>query len=401
MRVAADGLLPCALVGVGVLEQAQLEFHGQYPPHDLIDALLRDLPRLNQVGHRLAPEGVRVIQPLHVQAIVQRQLDGVAIGGHQFVVVFNARHAAPVRAGVALHVEAVVQHLFQIVLGGHQHVAVHAVVADHHVIRARLANGRLEHRQIAPLHLARARAGGRAIGAALGDAVDAIVFRFADHGIRAADVALLLAGNDGHRHAGGEVGVLAERLLHPPPARVARHVQIRRQNLLHAKAARLAADRLADLANERRVERRAEIDRAGEDCAAQAADPVQRLTGEDYRDAEAAVLHKEFLQPVLHRRDGVVVVQKAGTGVAAQRQQVVKAVICVQIDAAMVPFRAFGGIVHAADHVGLRRLFGGGHAGEQILHPLRHRQRRVFILGAIVHASLLLFGDGRCHLSTV
>ena len=114
---------------------------------------------------------------------------------------FDAQYAAPVGTGIALELHAVFEYILQIPFRTHQGIAVHAVVADHHIARTAFADAGLKHRQIAAFHLAAACAGGGAVGAALGNAMHAVVLRLGYNSVRPSQIILLLAGDDGGRHA--------------------------------------------------------------------------------------------------------------------------------------------------------------------------------------------------------
>jgi hypothetical protein len=193
-------------------------------------------------------------------------------------------------------------------------------------------------------------------------------------------VEFAVAGHRRHRPAlaegGGEVGVLAVGLLDAPPAGVAGEVEIRREDLADARRARLGADCLRDLADERVVEGRAERDRLREDGAAGVADAMERLARHQERDAEARLLAEEAL-------DRVEAPGRREVGVGVRRPVAVAAGFArVLVD------------VEAPHEAHLRDFLADGHAPEQILDALVDRCCGILVEGVeIRHGPVSQIGE--------
>ena len=297
-----DGL---RLVDVGVLEQPGAELHAQDPPHRVVDAGHRDAV----LGQQLLAEVADVrADHLRVGAGVERGLRRVrSVGGD--AVAARARVRVHRRAGpqlgdgrvVALD-EAVEAPLLledvRLGLGvGAPGDAADGVERAHRGVRARVDRG-LERRQVEVAQPLLGHVGRVVLTAALGLAVGGEVLDARDD-LVGRRVVVALGGLDARgREDGAEVRVLAGGLGDAAPARLVGDVDHRAVDLLDADRRRLArGDRVVG-GGHRRVEAARGAQRHGEDRAV----AVDRVVGEEDRDVQPRLLHRDVLEVVDLRR---------------------------------------------------------------------------------------------------
>ena len=102
----------------------------------------------------------------------------------------------------------------------------------------------------------------------------------------------------GHAQPRHQIRILAERLLHAPPPRLAGDVHHGRQRLVRAARPRLGGGHRVEPLDQAGVERRAKTDRLRETGALLRRLAVQALLVEDHRDAEPRLLDEEPLNRV-------------------------------------------------------------------------------------------------------
>ncbi len=172
--------------------------------------------------------------------------------------------------------------------GGH---AIGLGVRRHHRAGPALAQRHLERRQRDVRELPDPRTDrGQVPGAGRGRVPGEVLER-GDHPRR------LQAAHIGRADGADQVRVLADRLLHPPPARVAHHVQDGGQALVGADRAQVPADAPAHLLDQRRVEGRAPGERHRVRRGPPGGEPGQALLMGHGRDAEAARRDDPALRP--------------------------------------------------------------------------------------------------------
>ena len=293
---------------VGVEPEAELR--AQDAAHGGVDQRHRHLAAGDGVDERLPVEDAG------------RHLDVEAGGdrGHG-----AARAEDPVGLDEALEAPVALQDVVQQVRVLGAVVPVHLVVGRHHRRGAASLHGLGEVRQVdlaqRPLVDRHVDAEARVL-----DAVGGEVLGVGDH-------VLLRAAHEPDRHAAEVERVLAVGLLRAAPARVAQHVDRRREEDARRLRARLLADRLADALLERRVPGRAArhadrerrgVPRPGAHAArpvdhAEAGDAERGRAGRAPAVAERAAVHLRDLLGERHLREQRVDARLDGVaGVAAE-----------------------------------------------------------------------------------
>ena len=382
MLVTADHRLVGGLVEVGVLKESQLELHLQDTTHRLVDIGLGELALQHQLLHELRPmAGVVVTAALHIQASRQTAADALLFGFGDLVEGHETVDTAPVGAGDAPQSEALLQHLLEVVGTLPHHLAVDAVVAGHDVVGTAPRNTRLKDGEVAGLHLAAAHTGGGAVQASLGDAVDAVVLGLGDDGVGAGDVSLLLPRDDGHRHLGGQVGVLAEGLLGPSPAGIAGYIQIGGQDLLMSHGAGLGGDAVTHLSHQLGIKGLGQGQGHGEDGSTVPGDAVEGLTRKDGGDAQAGPLHQPLLHTVLDGGHRIDIVEVADAVVPHVLVELFGQEGVVGLHGAGIAVGQRVDVeLHAAGDVDLADLLLQGHAGKKVFGALLGSEGGVLII---------------------
>ena len=117
-----------------------------------------------------------------------------------------------------------------------------------------------------------------------------------------AQVVALQPAHESDAHAGDKVRVLAERLLEPPPARVATDVEHGSEALMRTSRTHLLSYGGGELLDERRLPRARKADRLREDRCVARHQPGADLLVDDGRDAEPRLLDEVALQEVRELR---------------------------------------------------------------------------------------------------
>ena len=263
--------------------------------------------------------------------------------GQQFAV---ARHRNPVDVGVGRHHRprpAPDRHLER-----HQEHVGELAAADGH------------RRQVA------GRPGGRIAGEVLQRGLDA--GRLQPAHVRGADRT-------------DQVGVLADGLLHPSPARVPGHVEDRRQALVNADLPHAGADGRGHLADQPGIEGRAPGQRRREDGGRPGGESGQALLVRDGRDAEPARRDDLRLQ-LAQRQDGVPRRHRPGAEHPGELAQAVPDELGQRrfLGAELALHRghvAVPRLVAQPEAGQLRGLLLQRHPAKQVRDPLRSRPGRI------------------------
>ena len=378
--------LSVARVGVRMLEEAPQELESQHPPHGRVDLGLCDFPlrqRLRQIGEGLPVRHVVVHAGMQRARGRVRQIAGHVMQRHELL------DALVIGDHDALESPLVAQHVGQHPAVGMGRNAADLVVGGHHHLGVGLLDRRTELRQI---HLQQRPLGELCrthVRAGFRHAVSRHVLQRCEDAIGAERQRVTLqAAHLRNSHPAGDVGILAERLLDPSPARIAPQIDDRGQEKLHASCARLARDHGIDPRDERGVPGAGERDGLGEAGGVPRHEAVQAFAVKESRDAEASVIHRV----VLHRVD-------EGDRLWNVTEDVLQRVIGFQGDAVAGPgdladavgehtarlrrIEVAVGILDRAlalpDAGNLRDLLLQGHAGEEVVDPRGNRCLRVLV----------------------
>ena len=192
-----------------------------------------------------------------------------------------------------------------------------------------------------------------------------------DDGVGAGEIPLLLPRNDGHRHLGGQVGVLAEGLLGPSPAGVTGHVQIGGQDLLVAQGAGLGGDAVTHLSLQVGIKGLGQGQRHGEDGGPAPGDAVEGLTRKDGGDAQAGPLHQPLLHTVLDSGHRIDVVEVTDAVVPHVLVELLGQEGVVGLHGAGIAVGQRVDVeLHAAGDIDLTDLLLQGHAGKKVFGAL-------------------------------
>ena len=297
-----DGL---GLVDVGVVEEPGAELHAQDAAHRVVEARHRDPVLREQLLAEVAD--VRA-DHLGVGARVQRGLRRVGSVGRDAVAagprvrVLGRAGAQLGDGGVVALDEAVEAPLLledvRLGLGiGASGDAADRVERAHRRVRAGVDRG-LERRQVEVAQPLLGHVGRVVLAAALGLAVRGEVLDARDD-LVGRGVVRALGGLDARgREDRSEVGVLAGGLGDPAPARLVRDVDHRAVDLLDADGRRLARGDGVVGRGHRGVEAAGRAQRDREDRAV----AVDRVVGEEDRDVQPRLLHRDVLEVVDLRR---------------------------------------------------------------------------------------------------
>ncbi len=263
-----------------LVQQAQFALLEQHATGRPVHQFRGDLARPDRVrqGLAVALQGGQ----FHVDAGRQRRVRRLGVGARHPVQRPEEADAEVVRDDRAGEPPLLPQEFGQqpgIRRGGH---AVGLGVRGHHTARPALAQRHLERRQRDIGELAHPGPHGREIAGARGGGVPGEVLERGDHpgGLQAPHI----GGADG----AGQIRVLADGLLHPPPARIAYDVQDGREPLVDADRAQVRADPVGHLLDERRVEARSPGQRHRIGGGPPGGEPGQALLVGDGGDAEAS-----------------------------------------------------------------------------------------------------------------
>ena len=218
------------------------------------------------------------------------------------VVVVELAHREVVGHDGAVEAPLAAQQIGQQPAVGTTGQAVDLVVAVHHRGEAAVAHRRLERAQVDVAQLAL----GRWAGAQLRPPSDAPYPTkcLAVATTPVAEVGALQALDERDAHLRHEVRILAVRLLEPPPARVAAHVEHRRQALVGADRAHLEPDGVGDRTVVLGPERAGDAERLREHRGLPRHEARADLLVHDGGDAEAGVVDEVPLDLVGERRRG-------------------------------------------------------------------------------------------------
>ena len=281
----------------GIFEQARAELERQHPGAGDVDRLGRHLARPHLIDQRAIGDAVGqlAIHPGAQRGARRRfqvgldMVDGVEFGNRAIV----AHHRA---VEMPFAAQNVAQQPYILMA----RYPVYLIIAGHDGGDAGALHHRAEGREEILAQFALADRRGRDILAALRLAMPGHVLERRHHLVGADLPALALQAQ--HRrdaHFAAQIGILAERLLDPAPARIAGDVHHRRQRQMHAPRPHLAGDHRLHLAHQRAVETAGHADRHREHGRVGRHIAVQRLLVKQHRNAEPRLLHR----PCLHRFD--------------------------------------------------------------------------------------------------
>ena len=187
----------------------------------------------------------------------------------------------------------------------------------------------------------------------------------------------------GDAQLGDEVRILAVRFLDAAPARVAGHVDHRRQRLMRAARAGFGRGHREDAAHQVRIERGAQPDRLRKTRGIERRVAVQALFVKNHGDAQPALLDEELLNGVGELGHLPRVLAAAGIARPADLPQAVAVSEIgprfLQIEVALLIEQQRRLALPNADH--LRSLLFERHPRDEIGHALFHGQLRIAISG--------------------
>jgi hypothetical protein len=284
---------------VRVLEEPERELVPQDAPHRLVELLLREQAALDGPDERRPVAVGRRRLDVHSCSDAECP-DLLGARGHELaglrpadaVVVRDDRSREPHAAAEEVREDGAARV--------HRH-ALELRVGRHHAREPREPDRGLERTAVHVVELPRAHRDRGHVLARLGLRVADEVLRTGDHAF--AQVVALHPVREGDAHRADEIRVLAVRLGHTSPARVARDVHDRRERMEHADCAHLATHHVCHLLDPVRVPGRGERDRGREGGEPGSDDPVQRFVVEDRRDLQACLRDEVVLDRVDARRD--------------------------------------------------------------------------------------------------
>ena len=295
IRGRGQGLGP-GRVRVRVLEQPGVELQLQDAAHAGVDLLDRDPFFAHQVGQREVAQRVRGLDVDAGLDRLQRRLlvaGGQAVARDQFLDPHVVRHRG------ALEAPLLAQDVGQEPAAGVRRQAVDLVIRGHHGRNLRFLDDLLERREEILAQSALADVGRTDVGAALGLAVAGHVLEGRMHLVCRQRQGLAREADHGRlAHHAAQVRVFAIGFLDAAPARIARHVDHRRQRQVGAACTHLARRDREHLGHHGRVEARGQADRLREAGRLARRVAMQRFLVHQDRNAQASTLHRPFLHRV-------------------------------------------------------------------------------------------------------
>ena len=284
MRIHGTGHLGAARIRM--LEKAERELHPQHAAHRLVHGRHRQLALLEQLGDLGV---VEVGHHVHLDTGFQRLLRGGG-GIERDAVVGQFHHRGVVADHEAVEAPFLAQDLVhQVRIGGGRH-AVERVERAHHRGRAGLDRC-LVRRQVDLAQADVGHVGGVVLAARLGSAVGGEMLDRGGHALGLRQIGALVAADIGARHRRAEVGVFTGALGRAAPARIARDVDHRRIEPLHARGGRFRRGHVRHVLHQLRIPRGGQAQRHRVDGAV----AVDHVGTEQDRDPQAAV-HRRFLE---------------------------------------------------------------------------------------------------------
>ena len=195
------------------------------------------------------------------------------------------------------------------------------------------------------------------------------------HDARRLDTLDVRGGDGAH-----EVRVLADRLFHPAPPRVAHDVEHRGEPLMHPDRAHVGTDPLAHLAHQRGVECGTPAERHRVGRGAPRREAREALLVREGRDAESVRGHDPLLRALQRQRARRRIdrrrAERTGQLAQARRQDRVEVDVVVHV---VLMRRDVLAVVGCPDPhaVQLRDLLGHRHLGHERVDALVDGQRRV------------------------
>jgi len=208
-------------IDVRVLEQAQVEFPGQYPAHGFVDQRQFDLAVFDSLTQRLAV-AVDAGQ-LDVDPGLHRHHRGLALVPRGLVVGADHIDRVVVRDHQTVEAQLVAQQRPEDLVGRGAGDPIQLVVGVHDRRELAFLDRRFERHEEQLAQLAPAHVAGRPVHPAFGHAIaEKVLAGRHDAGF---EIAALQPDDVGGAHPRGEVGVLTERFFGAAPAGIARDVQ--------------------------------------------------------------------------------------------------------------------------------------------------------------------------------
>lgn len=348
------------------VQQPELGLLHQHPVHRPVQQRLRHPSAGDRLEQRLA---VRLDGgQFDVHARRERRAGRLPEGARHAVQGLEEGDAEVVGDDGPGEAPSVAEQPGQQLLVGRRRDAVGVGVGVHHRADAALAHRHLERRQDDVGALPAAHADRREVAARAGGGVAREVLEGGD------DPGRLQPPHVGGADRADQVRVLADGLLDPAPARVAHHVQHRREPLVHADRPHVAADPLGHGAHQRGVEGRAPGQRHRVGGGAPGGEARQALLVGERGDAEPARGHDPALgaqqRQRAERRVDRCGAERPGELAQAVRQQLVEGDRFLHLVLVGGDFATFGGGAHP-DSVQLRGLLRQGHLGDQGVGPGR------------------------------
>ncbi len=343
-------------IDVGMIEQAQFEFRAQHARHGVVDARSRDRAVEKRRHEQRGLRDVGLEDDIESGADGHRRRLRVVARG----VVQHVRAADRARVGddEAAEFPLVFQRLCEQPRIRARRRAVDAVVRSHQRARMRDIDRRLERREMHFFEPARAFLDRITVAAAVADVGDEM--------LGCGDHVLVFDGfHEGRAEHSRQIRIFAVGFLDAAPAHVVGDVDHRPEDIAQAARFRLDRDRLADRAEQLRIEARGEADRLRKRRGVVAHEPVQRLVERQHRNAEPRFVDEKVLRGVdlARQRFGVlarVVAQDLLRGAA------LRVGAELQAEDAVAELVAVGRRHLAGHHEQLPELFLGRHAREQV-----------------------------------
>ena len=369
-------------VDVRPLEEAEVELLAEHATHRAVDEHFGHRPRRHQCGK--LPIAVERRQ-LDVETGRESLAGRVAPARRRPVRLLEQRDREVVRHDDAIEGELVAQQAGQDLGRAGAGQPVDRAVGVHDARETGIADRGRERLGEHLAQLARAELHGRVVHPAFGQAVGEEVLARADDA--AGERVGLEAAHVRRPEDAREVRILAVGLLDAAPARIARHVEHRRERLARAGGEHLLADHARDGLDERGIPRGREADRLRKHGGVAGAEAADGFLVDDRRNAEPCVLHEHALDVVgeLRPRDGAQVRGRADPRDVARtvpetraRPPDVEAVVGDEL-----------GEPHAAE---LRDLLLERHASQQVVDARVERSGGVAIDRRVAHG-----GPGRSY----
>ena len=276
-----------------ILEKTQLELGPQDLPRSLIDTPLGDTPAAHRIQHGL--EITRTLH-MHIYPGLHRNFESLLDIRHQMMHAVQTLDIHPVAHHEAVETEFAAQNIVHQPRVGVARNTVEFIVGGHHRGDAGLFHRHLEGRQMYLAHLTLAHIHRGCIQPAERLSPANQMLGAGQH-LAFGEVALaaLQAPDHVFSHLRYQPGILAKSLPHPPPACIARHVEVGSEGPVHTGGTHFGGRLRTYLLQHSGVEGGCESDAAGiYGAAGPEAVAVDGVDAEEKRDAQPGLAGKNL-----------------------------------------------------------------------------------------------------------